>query len=120
MPNFQPIFDGRQIPDANLDHLRQLTTLKVLDAAPALALWLRDWCETEAAWRRTDPDNRPARHAVALPPVEQWDDRQVAAALRGVTALSYIDNLHAAVGDLIDRITLCVSEVAAARLERVS
>jgi hypothetical protein len=120
MIEFARFFDSRRIPDEALDNLRQLVTLKVLDVAPTLALWLRSWCEVEAEWRTKDEDNRPARHVVALPPVDSWNDRQLAAALRGCTALSYIDNLDAAAGELIDRITLAISEHAATRLERAS
>ena len=113
---FQPFIDSREIPDDALVRFRRLAVTRVLDVSPVFGEWLRKWCETEELWRRQNPDNRPARHVVALPPAHEWNNRELAQALRAATALSYIP-LHGSFDSFVDRIIVAISEAAAARLE---
>lgn len=115
---FSEHFDGRRIPDDALTHLRSLSLKNVSEPAPTFGEWLRKWCETEQYWRKTNPENRPTQHVLALPPAHEWTDKEVGQALRGATSLSYVVGFDAAVGELVDRIMLTISEEAATRLEK--
>jgi hypothetical protein len=113
----QKYIDSRIIPDEALANFRKLAVTAVMDASPAFGAWLRGWCETEELWRTKDPDNRPVKHVVALPPVHTWDDQEVGKALRASTSLSFIE-LHGSFDQFVDRIALCISEAAAERLAK--
>jgi hypothetical protein len=66
--------------------------------------------------RRLMMDHRTQRHAVALPPSHQWDNRQVAAALLASTSLTY-GTIPAGLSDFLDRIAQALVGEAARRLE---
>jgi hypothetical protein len=109
--------DCRAIPNEELVRFRKLAVESVMEAAPTFGEWLRKWCETEELWRRQNPQNRPAKHLIALPPACEWTNRELSQALRAVTNLSYIPQ-HGTFDTFIDRIVLVVTEEAADRLEK--
>ena len=110
-------FDPRIIEDIALKNLRELALKTVTETSPTFGEWLRKWCETEQYWRTTNPDHRPVKHAIALPPVHTWTNKELGQALRAVSVLSYIEQSEP-VGSFVDRATLCVVEEAASRLTK--
>lgn len=114
---FTRLIDTRRIDAEALARFRRLAVKRVMEAAPEFGAWLRAWCETEEYWRKTDPDNRPTKHVVGLPPAHTWSDRELGKALRAITSIS-LTPMHGTLDEFVDRLTLVISEEAAARLDR--
>ena len=108
-------FHPRAVPDAELVRLRKLTVESILPQSGELGQWLHAWIDTEQACRTTDPGSRPRRHLTALPPATEWSDRQLGLALKASTTLSYL-TLDGSLSDFVDRVAVCLAEVAANRL----
>ena len=111
------MFDCRTIPDRALQNLRKFALENVTETSPIFGEWLRKWAETEQYWRATDPDHRPARHAIALPLACDWLNKELADALNAVTTLSYLVN-DESLGTLIDRIVFSIVGETMERLEK--
>ena len=111
-------FDCRTIPDDALETFRRLATTHILDgrfAAPKFACWLRNWLETEASWRETDPDHRPAKHAIALPPVHEWSDRELGRAMLAAVAIQQM-TIPDSFGVFVDRLVMALAGRVCQRL----
>ena len=99
-----------------LTRLRELATMRIVESSPEFGSWLRSWCETEEVCRKTSPEQRPARHVIALPPAHKWTNQELGKALRAITSISLMP-LHGSLDEFVDRVTCTISEEAAARLE---
>jgi hypothetical protein len=108
--------DPTGIPDGTLDRLRHLAVTRVLPLAPRFGEWLTLWIAEEQFRRREDPCHRHVSHLFALPELCDYSSVELGQTLRAVTVLSLIP-LDGSLDDLIDRLTLAVSETAADRLE---
>ena len=108
--------DPREIPDVTLARFRKLVVTKVLPLAPRFAEWLVSWCSAEEYHRRRDPKHRHVKHLLGLPLWGRWSNSEIGQALRAITILSLIP-MHGSLDDLLDRLTLAISEEAADRLE---
>ena len=118
MDEFVLVFDGRSIPGDYLKLIAGPVADKLALTAPRLAEWLSAWCAAEGEWRTREPSRRPREHAEALPDVEDWNNVELAGALRAITSFSYAENLHPVIGELVDRLLIYITEEAAGRLER--
>ena len=113
---FEVGFVPIELTNETLTGMRKLAIKEGLHRAPAFAQWLADWCQNEAIARIKTPDKRLQKHAIGLPPVTKWTDSQLADALGFAMILSYQPGIPADAGNFVDRIAVCLTQLAADRL----
>jgi hypothetical protein len=110
------LVDAASIRDADLAAIRKICLTRVQDTAPRFATWLHRWCDAEQAARARDSDKRTVGHLMCCPPLNDFDDAELAGTLRTLMNLSFHPQGEA-FAQFLDRWLVIVAEMAAQRLE---
>ena len=110
------IADPRRATDQDVDILRRHALRSILPVAPVFGEWLHAWTDQEQYWRSTDPEKRPAQHLAAVPPCEEWTDRDLGDALNVMIQVHFLAGTPEIVGEWLDRWLKIVAGHAACRL----
>ena len=76
-----------EVSDAGLAELRRLA-LEAADAAARFSTWLHGWCDAEQARRAKREATCTHRHALGVPMMADWSNREVGESLEAVGVLA--------------------------------
>ena len=110
------ITDPRRATDEDVAILRHHALRSILPVAPVFGEWLHGWTDVEQYWRSTDPEKRPAQHLAAVPPCEQWTDKELGLALNVMVQVHFAAGTPEIVAEWIDRWLKIIAGHAACRL----